>query len=75
MVAIKRAIEPYEKQKAKERMLAGKPSVNLMEGKGETLDKIAGFVGVSRNTLKKTEILLKQQNKIQNYTNHFWTKF
>ena len=28
MVAIKRAIEPYERKRAKERMLSGKPSVN-----------------------------------------------
>jgi hypothetical protein len=54
MVAIKRAIEPYEKKKAKERMLAGKPCVNLTGG-GNSSDKVAGFVGVSRNTLKKAE--------------------
>ena len=54
MVAIKRAIEPYEKKKAKERMLAGKPCVKLTEG-GNSSDKVAGFVGVSRNTLKKAE--------------------
>ena len=54
MVAIKRDIEPYEKKKAKERMLAGKPCVKLTEG-GNASDKVAGFVGVSRNTLKKAE--------------------
>ena len=32
MVAIKRAIEPYERKKAKERMLSGKPSVKLTTG-------------------------------------------
>jgi hypothetical protein len=54
MVAIKRAIEPYERQKAKERQLSGKPLDNLSEG-GNTLDKISGFVGDSRFNLKKAE--------------------
>lgn len=40
MVAIKRAIEPYEKQKAKERMLTGKPFVKLIQDEtGKTIDK------------------------------------
>jgi len=30
MVAIKLAIEPYQRKKAKERMLAGKPSDNIL---------------------------------------------
>jgi hypothetical protein len=66
MVAIKRAIEPYERKKAKERQqehgntVPGNKkentSVNLTEvTKGNTSDKAVGFVGVSRNTLKKTE--------------------
>ena len=54
MVSIKRAIEPYERKKAKERMLSGKkPSVNLTNGR--SLDSIGKIVGVSRNTLKKAE--------------------
>jgi 16S rRNA G966 N2-methylase RsmD len=53
MVNIKRAIEPYESKKAKERMLCGKPSVNL--NKGRSLDSVGKIVGVSRNTLKKAE--------------------
>ena len=44
IVAIKRAIEPYERKKAKERMLSGKPSVNLT--KGRSLDSIGKIVGV-----------------------------
>jgi ParB-like chromosome segregation protein Spo0J len=53
MVAIKRAIEPYEREKAKERMLSGKPTVNLT--KGRSIDSIGKIVGVSNNTLKKAE--------------------
>ena len=53
MVAIKRAIEPYEKKKAKERMLSGKPSVNLT--KGRSIDSVGKIVGASRNTIKKAE--------------------
>ena len=52
LVAIKRAIEPYERQKAKERQLNANtsgtkldPSVNFSEG-GNALEKIAGFVKV-----------------------------
>jgi hypothetical protein len=57
MVAIKRAIEPYEKKKAYKRMLAGKPSDKLSEGRA--LDKIAGFVGTSRFTLSKAETIVQ----------------
>ena len=46
-------------EKAKERQLEGKPSVKLTEG-GNSSDKVAGFVvGVSRNTLKKSEEIVK----------------
>jgi hypothetical protein len=42
MVAIKRAIEPYERKKAKERELAGKkPSGNLPQG--NTRDMVASL--------------------------------
>ncbi len=61
MVAIKRAIEPYQKQKAKERQLnanpSGKeldPSGNLPEG-GQSRDIVAKFVGIGERTLKKAE--------------------
>jgi 16S rRNA G966 N2-methylase RsmD len=53
MVAIKRAIEPYERNKAKERMLSGQPSAKLAQGK--TRDIVANFVGLGRTTLKKAE--------------------
>jgi ParB-like chromosome segregation protein Spo0J len=53
IVAIKRAIEPYERKKAKERMLSGKPSVNLT--KGRSIDSIEKIVGASRHTIKKAE--------------------
>ena len=46
MVGIKRAIEPYERKKAKERMLSGKPSVNLT--KGRSIDSVGKIVGVSQ---------------------------
>jgi hypothetical protein len=54
MIVIKRAIEPYERKKAKERQLSGKPSENFTEG-GNAIDHIAGFVGISRPTLQKAE--------------------
>jgi DNA modification methylase len=53
MVAIKRAIEPYEKKKAKERQLAGKPLGNFP--KGRAAEQLAGFVGISYKTLEKAE--------------------
>ena len=54
MVAIKRAIEPYQKQAAKERQLAGqRPSGNLPQGK--TRDIVAKFVGVGERRLKKAD--------------------
>lgn len=65
MQSIKRAIEPYQRQKAEERQLnanpSGKkldPSVNLIQG-DRTLDKVAGFVGDSRNTLSKAEKIVE----------------
>ena len=60
MVAIKRAIEPYQKQAAKERQLAGQQqptSGKLPQGK--TRDIVAKFVGVGERTLKKAEDIVK----------------
>ena len=54
MVSIKRAIEPYERKKAKERMLSGKPSVNLT--KGRSIDSVGKI-------LRLVEILLKKLKK------------
>ena len=71
MVAIKRAIEPYEKKKVYERKqehgntaLGSKKEENTMGkfdevSKGRALDHIAGFVGVDRKTLKKAEDIVK----------------
>jgi ParB/RepB/Spo0J family partition protein len=56
-VAIKRALEPIERVKAKERMLAGKPSENFSEG-GNALDKIAKATGMHRTTLAKAEAIV-----------------
>jgi ParB/RepB/Spo0J family partition protein len=56
-VAIKRALEPIERAKAKERMLAGKPSENFSEG-GNALDKIAKATGMHRTTLAKAEAIV-----------------
>jgi len=66
MVNIKRAIEPYERKKAKERMLSGKPSVNLT--KGRSLDSVGKIVGISRNPLKKAEeIVTAAEQKPEKY--------
>ena len=58
MVAIKRAIEPYQRRIARERLLSGKPSANFAEG-GESRNRIAGFVGISHTTLDKAEQIVK----------------
>ena len=55
MVAIKRAIEPSIREAAKKRMLAGKPSAQCAEGKGETREKVAECLGVSRRKLTEAE--------------------
>jgi ParB-like chromosome segregation protein Spo0J len=64
-VAIKRFFEPEEKEKAKQRMLAGKkqPSTNFEEG-GESSERIAKYTGVSDETLKKEEkiVLAAEEN-------------
>jgi hypothetical protein len=64
MVAINRVIEPYELKKAKDRhrLLSNKEttgSENFTEPKGQALDKIAGFVGVSRPTLTEIERIIE----------------
>jgi hypothetical protein len=57
-VAIKRALEPLERARAKERMLAGRPSENFSEGKGNALDKVAIVVGKHRTTIAKAEAIV-----------------
>jgi hypothetical protein len=75
MVAIKRAIEPYEGKKAKgrHRFLSTKEttgSENFTEPKGRALDKIAGFVGVSRRTLTKIERIVEAAEQNPPLHNH-----
>jgi N6-adenosine-specific RNA methylase IME4 len=55
-VAIKRALEPLEKTRAKERMLAGKPSGKFP--KGRALDNVARVVGKDRRTIEKAEAVV-----------------
>ena len=45
MIAIKRAIEPYEKKKAEQRKKSGKPPANFAEGENAR-NKVAGFIGL-----------------------------
>ena len=48
MVVFKRAIEPYERKKAKERQLTDKPFEETSKGgNGDSREKVAGFLGVS----------------------------
>jgi len=51
VVEIARYLEPEERGAAKERMVAGKPCVQIPQGK--TRDKVAAYAGVSARTLGK----------------------
>jgi hypothetical protein len=55
-VAIKRALEPVEKAAAKTRMLAGRPSGKLPQGRAG--DKAAKATGMARRTLEKAEAVV-----------------
>jgi N6-adenosine-specific RNA methylase IME4 len=55
-VAIKRTLEPIERQKAQERMVAGRPSEKF--SKGRALDKVGIFVGKHRTTIAKAEAIV-----------------
>jgi len=55
-VAIKRALEPMERETARARMVAGQPSENF--SKGRALDKIAKATGMHRTTLAKAEAVV-----------------
>jgi site-specific DNA-methyltransferase (adenine-specific) len=57
MIAIKRALEVKEKEAAKKRMLAGRPSSKL--DKGRTTDKLAKYLGIGRTTLDKAEQIVE----------------
>src|SRR6478735_413993 len=59
-VAIKRALEPLERAKAKERQGAG---AKLAPGaKGKTRDKVASFTGVSHATLARAGAIVDAAN-------------
>jgi ParB-like chromosome segregation protein Spo0J len=57
-VAIKRALEPIEREAAQKRMLAGRPLEKFSEGSGRALDKIAKATGMHRTTLVKAEAIV-----------------
>jgi ParB-like chromosome segregation protein Spo0J len=59
-VAIKRALEPLEKAKAKERMVAAHASPEKFseQAKGNALDKVATVVGKHRTTIAKAEAVV-----------------
>jgi hypothetical protein len=50
-VAIARQLEPMEREAARERMIAGKPSEKFTEG--QSMDRVAAAVGLSRPMLKR----------------------
>jgi ParB/RepB/Spo0J family partition protein len=56
-VAIKRSLEPLEREAAKQRMLAGKPSAKLAEG-GDARDKVAKIIGKGRTTLDRAAAIV-----------------
>ena len=61
MVAIKRHIEPEMIKEAEERKKAGKPSSKLDAGR--TDEKIAKYLGVGKDTLRKAEALVVASEK------------
>lgn len=63
MVAIKRAIEPFERKQAEERQLAGKPAEESAEGSGTVRERIASSLGVSHDTLSKAEDIVEAAEK------------
>lgn len=60
-IAVKRALEPTISAEAKERQKAGVPSSNLDEGRTDS--KIASFVGVGKDTLRKDEAIVEAAEK------------
>lgn len=61
MVAIKRALEPLEKQKAEARQHAGTPAAE--SDKGRVDDRVSAAIGVSRDTLNKAEVIVEAAEK------------
>ena len=64
-VAIGEALEPLERQAARERMLAGKPCENFTQGSGKSLDKVAAVVGMSRPTYQKAKEIVQFAQTVQ----------
>lgn len=63
-ITIGEQLEPIEKEAAKERKSTlNNASVKLTEAKGESLDKVAKAVGMSRNTYVKAKAVIKSGNK------------
>ena len=59
-VEMGRAIEPLEREAAKDRMLTGKPSENFTQGQnGKALDHVAQAVGMSRPTYTKAKEVIE----------------
>jgi N6-adenosine-specific RNA methylase IME4/ParB-like chromosome segregation protein Spo0J len=60
IVAIKRDLEPIEREKAKKRMVAAHASPEKFseQAKGNALDKVAAVVGKHRTTLAKAEAIV-----------------
>jgi len=57
-------LEPIEKELAKQRMLAGKPSAKIGVGsKGETRDKISDTVGISHTTYDNAKYVMEHGSK------------
>ena len=65
-VRIKKAAEPYEKQKAKERELAGKKASGILP-QGKTRDIVAKQVGLGERTLKKAEEIVDAADQNPKY--------
>ncbi|HSF49926.1 MAG TPA: DNA methyltransferase [Nitrososphaeraceae archaeon] len=61
IVAIKRTLEPYFKQQARQRQLIDKPLGNV--SKGRALDKIGKMLGKDRKTISKMEYIVKRKDR------------
>jgi N6-adenosine-specific RNA methylase IME4/ParB-like chromosome segregation protein Spo0J len=58
IAAIAKAIRPLEEAAARERMLAGRPSGKLPQGRRRTSERIAKVAGIGRRTLEKIEAVV-----------------
>jgi len=66
-VAIGRALEPLEREAARERILAGKPSSNLDKGRTDVV--VAASVGMGKDSFRKARAVVEaaeaEQEKYQ----------